>query len=152
MKIKWAVCKVDDLSAFKSALQGHCGSIQMLLFTMRMKQASMHEKRQESFATTLQNMSCQWLSKFAVLAKATTGCLQQGNQLLQATALVLRTNIQIFQAVLELRKLITQIPGQVIQEQPVLFWDARGRFAPFQLEFINCPEVRYFQTARSGAR
>lgn len=149
VKIKWAVCKVEDLAAFKAALQGHSGSIQMLLLTIQMKQTSMHGQRQESFATTLQDMSCQWLAKFAILAKATTGCLQQGKQLLQATALILRTNIQIFQAVVALQKLITQIPGQ---ENPVNFWDARGRYTPFFLQTVDCPEVSYIALCRAYQR
>lgn len=58
--------------------------------------------------------------------------------------ILLRTNVQIYQEVVDFQKLITQIPGQVLHEQPVLFWDARGRFAPSHLEFINCPEVSDF--------
>jgi hypothetical protein len=145
MKIKWAVCKVDDLAKFKTALQGHSGSIQILLLSIEMKRSSRQEHRQEqqhkSLTTTIQDMSFQWMAKLSTITDSVTGCYHQGKQLLQSTAAVMRTNLQIFQAVLDLQKLITQIPGQVEREKPILFWDARGRFAPFHLEFIDSSEV-----------
>jgi predicted nucleic acid-binding Zn-ribbon protein len=36
MKIKWALCKKEDLSRFKLDLVGHIENIQMLLTTLRM--------------------------------------------------------------------------------------------------------------------
>lgn len=36
MKIKWAVCKRDDLARFKADLIGHTESIQLLLATVQM--------------------------------------------------------------------------------------------------------------------
>jgi hypothetical protein len=36
MKIKWAVCKKDDLAKFKADLVGHTESIQLLLTTVQM--------------------------------------------------------------------------------------------------------------------
>lgn len=36
MKIKWVLCKKEDLSRFKLDLVGHTESIQMLLTTLRM--------------------------------------------------------------------------------------------------------------------
>ena len=36
MKIKWALCKREDLVRFKADLQGHTGSIEVLLLTVQM--------------------------------------------------------------------------------------------------------------------
>ena len=34
-----------------------------------------------------------------------------------------------------------EIPAQVLFSKPVVLLDARGRYAPFQLEFIDSAEV-----------
>ena len=36
MKIRWALCKKEDLAKFKADLQGHTGSIEVLLLTVQM--------------------------------------------------------------------------------------------------------------------
>lgn len=36
MKIKWAICRKDDVSKFKADLVGHTESIQLLLITVQM--------------------------------------------------------------------------------------------------------------------
>ncbi len=36
MRIKWALCKKDDLARFKADLQGHTSSIEVLLLTVQM--------------------------------------------------------------------------------------------------------------------
>jgi hypothetical protein len=36
MRIKWAVCKKDDVSKFKADLLGHTESMQLLLVTVQM--------------------------------------------------------------------------------------------------------------------
>ena len=38
-------------------------------------------------------------------------------------------------------RLSQTIPAQVLLSTPVVFLDARGRCAPFHLEFIDCSEV-----------
>ncbi len=36
MKVRWALCKKDDLARFKADLQGHTASIEVLLLTVQM--------------------------------------------------------------------------------------------------------------------
>jgi hypothetical protein len=36
MRIKWAVCKKDDVAKFKADLLGHTESMQLLLVTVQM--------------------------------------------------------------------------------------------------------------------
>jgi hypothetical protein len=144
MKIKWAMCKFDDLAAFRAALQGHSASIQILLLSIEMKRSSLEdqhrERQQKSLAGFIQDMSFQWMAKISAVAEKVTICLVQGKQLIDSTAKIMRTNIQIFQAVLDLQKVIVQLPGL---EKPVLFWDAKGRYTPFHLQTIDCLDVSY---------
>ena len=36
MKVKWAVCKSEDIETFKAELRGHRGAIEVLLLTLQM--------------------------------------------------------------------------------------------------------------------
>jgi hypothetical protein len=45
MKIKWAVCKKEDLLGFKMDLVAHTESIQMMLATLQMQVDSSHVRR-----------------------------------------------------------------------------------------------------------
>jgi hypothetical protein len=46
-KIRWAVCKKEDLAKFRSELQMHSEAIQMQLAVLQTKKASEQEKKQE---------------------------------------------------------------------------------------------------------
>lgn len=43
MKVKWAICKKDDVAKFKADIAGHTESIQMLLATVQMYVATIIE-------------------------------------------------------------------------------------------------------------
>ncbi len=44
MKVKWALCKKEDLGKFKADLQGHTGSIEVLLLTVQMYDSNLSEQ------------------------------------------------------------------------------------------------------------
>jgi Fungal N-terminal domain of STAND proteins len=144
-KIKWALCKKDDLAKFKADLIGHTESIELLLVTLHMGSTRIAGKKQEESNRTLAGrvqdsyFGCmQRLSQ--VLDCVSTGA-QQGKHILEMTAKVIQTNVRIFRIVLDIQSVITQIPGQVERQQPVYFIDALGRHTPFNLEFIMSAEA-----------
>jgi hypothetical protein len=49
--------------------------------------------------------------------------------------------MKIYQMVLNMQKLQTELPPQVNRQQPVYFEDAHGRIAPFYTEFIDSFEA-----------
>jgi hypothetical protein len=53
-----------------------------------------------------------------------------------------RTNLKVFQVVLQMQQRIGRIPAQVEREKPVYMIDALGRHSPFHLEFVRSAEVR----------
>lgn len=71
---------------------------------------------------------------------------------------IVKTDVQIFQVVLDLQNFITRIPGQVERQQPVYLIDALGRHQPFHLEFIlsatafKAVLMSNFENIGSGAR
>lgn len=145
MKIRWALCKKEDLAEFKAALQGHRGAIELLLVTLQMNRTSLEARQQDaqqkSMASRVQYLSFQVMGQFATVKNSIASSIQQGEKLLDLTGHVLRTNLEVFNTVLSLQNYILSIPSQVMRQQPVYFWDARGFYAPFQLEFINSSEV-----------
>tara|TARA_R110002060_G_scaffold3785_13_gene5840 strand:- start:545 stop:715 length:171 start_codon:yes stop_codon:yes gene_type:complete len=52
-----------------------------------------------------------------------------------------QTNVKIFQMVVKIHQIITQIGGQIQRQQPVYLIDAIGRQSAFHLEFILSAEV-----------
>ncbi|KAF4631435.1 hypothetical protein G7Y89_g6695 [Cudoniella acicularis] len=124
MKIKWAVCKKEDVAKFKADLVGHTESIQLLLMVMQMGSATIHGKRQDQQNQTLSGkvqesyFSC--MQRLSTIAGTVQIGIEQGKRLLEMTTRVLQTNIQVFQVVLDIQKVIKRIPGQVERQQPAL--------------------------------
>ncbi|CZR56326.1 uncharacterized protein PAC_06214 [Phialocephala subalpina] len=132
MKIKWAVCKKDDLAKFNADLVGHTESIQLLLTTVQMSKADLQDKRQEQQQKTLAG---RLQAGYFDCMQRLTLVLSQGKQVLDITSSVLRTNVKVFQMVVQIHQFITTIPGQVERQQPVYMIDALGKASPFHLEF-----------------
>ncbi|CZR61179.1 uncharacterized protein PAC_11075 [Phialocephala subalpina] len=138
MKIKLAVCKKEDVARFKADLVSHTESTQVLLTAVQMKKLDLQEGRQverhKSLASHVQEgfFACmQHLSEVA----------DQGKEFLKTTSSILKINIRIFQIVLQIQHLITNIPGQVERQQPVYMINALGKSSPFHLEFIRSAEA-----------
>ncbi|GAM41354.1 hypothetical protein TCE0_042f14416 [Talaromyces pinophilus] len=145
MKIKWATCRTEDVEMFQAELRGHRGSIEILLLTLSLNrssiQAKTQEQRQRSLAGKIQDLSSEWMGKLANLSSNVASCMEQGKQLVESTAQILRTNIQLFQHIREIQNFITRIPGQVERQQPVYLIDALGKASPFHLEFVRSAEA-----------
>jgi hypothetical protein len=63
---------------------------------------------------------------------------QQSLHFQETMARVLQSTLQIYQAVLQSE---TNLPPQVMRQQPVYLLDAKGFELPFHLEFITSREV-----------
>ena len=145
MRVRWAVCKKGDVAKFKADLAGHTESMQLLLSTLQMGTLNVHsvkhEHQQRTLAGRIQSSYFQCMRKLSSMSDSIASGLQQSKQLLEMTTQVLRTNVQVFQVVLELHNIITRIPGQVERQQPVFLIDGLGRACPFHLEFIRSAEA-----------
>ena len=120
---------------------GHTVSIQLLLSTIQMASTRLQnhnrDKQQRSLAGRIQDSYFKCMENLSAMADGIGHGLQQGKQILNTTTEVLRINVQIFQAVVQLQSIVTQIPGQVERQQPVFLIDALGKPSPFHLEFIH---------------
>ncbi|KAH8761786.1 hypothetical protein F5882DRAFT_522938 [Hyaloscypha sp. PMI_1271] len=138
LKIKWALCKKEDVTKFKADLVGHTESIQLLLATVQMSKTNMNEnkqdQRQKSLAGRVQEGYFNCMQRLMVV-------VTQGQELLNMTSSILRTNVKIFQAVLQIQQTIVNIPTQVDRQQPVYMIDSVCRYSPFHLEFVRSAEA-----------
>jgi hypothetical protein len=120
MKIKWVLCKADDLATLKADLRGHTTLIEILLLTTTMKHSPMQGQQQEhhhfSLAASIQDMSFQWMAKLSTMASTMTRSFRQS---MDITAEVLRSNVRVLHATMRLQKDIMQVPGHIRHEEPV---------------------------------
>ena len=141
MRVKWARCKKEDVEQFKASLTGHTVSINLLLTTVLVNATTLHGQRQKTLARRIRDSFHQAMGTLDTLTSTVAVSLRQGKQLLQMTATVVRTNIQVFQMLCAIQKQISNVPGQVDCSKTVYMIDALNKPAPFQLEFVRSAEA-----------
>lgn len=132
-KIKWALCKKDDVAQFRAQLGRHASSINMLLITFQARQNLQTAKPSGSLALKSQSENSHMVEMLKNLSfdqRAIFVAMMQQNKQLQQGIEDLRTILQI-QAV---------IPQQVLLQQPVVLLDPFGKTVPFHLDFIDSAE------------
>lgn len=132
-KIKWALCKKDDVAKFRAQLGRHASSINMLLITFQSRQSLYTRKAGDSLVPKTHGEDDRIMNMLKGLSfdqrQIFVAILQQNKQLMQGIE-ELRTMQQIHAAV----------PPQVLLQQPVILLDPFGKIAPFHLEFIDSSE------------
>ena len=134
-KIKWALCKKEDVALFRARLERHTSSINMLLITFQVQEQnissdqnsrlvikSQGEKQAQDTLEMLQNLSAEQRQCFEIL-------IRQNRELMRT--------VQGLNRMLQMQ---ISIPPQVLLQRPVILLDAFGKIAPFHLEFIDSLE------------
>ena len=133
-KIKWALCKKDDVAKFRGQLGRHISAINMLLITFQAKQSleakksrsgimiKVSQSEENSTMGMMKGLSIEQRQFFMIM-------VQQNKQLIQ--------NIEDMRMMLQLQ---AKVPPQVMLQQPVIFLDPFGKTAPFHLDFIDSSE------------
>lgn len=130
-KVKWALCKKDDVAHFRAQLARHASAINMLLVTFQIKQ---HNRSSQKESTV--ESEGQLVHGDQILGLLQNLTLEQR----QCFLFLMRQNKELVQSVQDLGRMLQvqqAIPPQVMLEQPVIFLDCFGKKAPFHLEFIN---------------
>ena len=141
MRLKWVLCKKEDVDEFKVNLRVHTAAIEVLLTAALTSAVTRQGRHQRSVASKIQESFNQVTNTLNALANAVAGGLEQGKQLLEMMANVVRTNAQVFQMLYTIQKQVTSVPGQVDFSKAVYLVDALDKPAPFQLEFIRSWEA-----------
>lgn len=145
VKIKWTVCKKDDLEKFRAEIRGHTSSITILLLTLQMGattvQTRKQDSQQKSLAGRIQDFSSQAMGVLSTITDSVAQSVQQGKALLESSAQIVHTNLRVFQIVHDIQLFILRIPGQIQRQQPVYLIDPYNKHSPFHLEFVRSPEA-----------
>lgn len=135
-KIKWALCKKDDVARFRAQLARQTSALNMLVVTLQSKQqvtpgykqekdgavARLEQDQTDIFSEMLSSMSLEHRQHFMMI-------MQQNNQLMES--------VQEMKQLLHIQRAVAP---QVLLQQPVILLDPFGRLAPFHLDFIDTPE------------
>jgi len=150
------------LAKFKADLVGHTESIELLLIMLHMSCTGIEGKRQEenqkTLATKAQESYFGCMQKLTQIMDRVSSGVEQGKMLLEMTAQLIQTNVQVFHVILNIQLIMTRVPGQVERQQPVYFIDALARHSSFSLEFILLAEAlthvlrSNFKNIRSGTQ
>lgn len=133
-KVKWALCKKNDVAKFRAQLGRHASSINMLLITFQAKQTMEASKPNAN-----SNMALDTLEENRVTNMLDSMTIEHR----QCFMFIMRQNKELLQTVQDVRKLLqTQaaVPPQILLQQPIVLLDPFGRLAPFHLEFVDSPE------------
>ncbi|KMU85899.1 hypothetical protein CIHG_03428 [Coccidioides immitis H538.4] len=144
-RIKWAVCRKDDIQNFRAEIAAHTSSIEVLLLTVQMNATTMHARAEQrqygTLAGKIQALSNQGMSKLAIIADSIAQGVQPGRRLLETSEKVLQTNLRVFQMIHDIQRFLLHIPTQVQRQQPVYMIDAFNKESPFHLEFVRSAEA-----------
>lgn len=133
-KIKWALCKKDDVAKFRAQLGRHISSINMLLITFQAKQ-NLDAKNSKSDVTVRVLQS----EENSITAMMKGLSIEQR----QFFMIMIQQNKQLMQGIEDMRMMLqlqAKVPPQVMLQQPVILLDPFGKMAPFHLEFIDSSE------------
>lgn len=144
-RVKWALCDKKDVVQFKADLVGHTGSINLLLATVHMKNVSVDHGNQRvsmrSISSSIQTGFSNCMSRLTVMHSTLTKASTLTQDCLNATRRIISMNVRVFQVVLDIQNNLKTMPRQIERQQPVYLNDACGRYTPFHLEFVRCPEA-----------
>jgi Fungal N-terminal domain of STAND proteins len=139
MKIKWALCKQEDVAKLRAMLGSHTNSINVLLASYRTKEMTDLAKSLEQNQSLIQrgveyeqvdHMSYM-LQDISLQQRESFGALRQQYD----------RSVQAFEQVRSMLQVQQKFPPQIMLQQPVILLDACGRIAPFHLEFVDSLEA-----------
>lgn len=136
-KIKWAVCRKDDVTEFRAQLERHASTIHMLLITFQSKARGTAQVSISSTTFELREQRTETENRTTAMLKSLS--LEQR----QCFEFLMLQNKELVRSVQELNRMLkvqTALPPQVLLQKPVILLDAFGKIAPFHLDFIDSME------------
>ena len=133
-KIKWTVCRKDDIAKFRAQLGRHASAITMLLVTFQAKQTMDSNASGNGLVVKTQCLDENYI----------TGMLKNMTvEQQQFLTIIIQQNKQLLHSIEDLRSMLqtqSAIPPQVLLQQPVILLDPFGKLAPFHMDFIDSSE------------
>lgn len=133
-KIKWTVCRKDDIAKFRAQMGRHASAITMLLVTFQAKQTVDSQASGHGLVVKTQCLDESYI----------TGMLKDMTvEQQQFFMIIIQQNKQLLHSIEDLRSMLqtqSAVPPQVLLQQPVILLDPFGKIAPFHLDFIDSSE------------
>ncbi|KAL8949494.1 MAG: hypothetical protein Q9222_004403 [Ikaeria aurantiellina] len=150
-KIQWALSKKDDVNRFRSQLERHSSSINMLLVTLQVNRSleqSAQQNQHYQVSSDSYNESLALRKDLDRTATILVGLsLEQRRffqSLLESNRQLVQCNERMSHELQEIRAAVqvqSNLPPQVVLSKPVTLLDACGKVSAFHLDFIDCPEA-----------
>ena len=136
-RIKWTLCRKDDLVKFRSQLERHSSSTNTLLAVVLVRQSlAIHQGQQ-----TIQKSSFDMQTQLGLITKLTNKLSKQQADLLQQQ---LSPEVRGSDSAVNSQPTLRQhqeIPRGVMLQNPVVMLDACGRVSAFHLDFIDSKDA-----------
>lgn len=133
-KIKWTLCRKDDVSQFRVQLGRHASAITMLLVTFQAKRTMDSQMNERNLDVKVRDVDDTCILN---MLKGLT--IEQRRFFM----VILQQNKQLLHSIEDMRTMLrtqTAVPPQVLLQQPVILLDPFGKIAPFHLDFIDSLE------------
>jgi hypothetical protein len=135
MKIKWALCKQEDIAKLRAMLGSHTNSINVLLALYRTKEMSdLAKSLQQNQSLISRGVEYEQVDQMSYMLQDLSLQQRQSFDALQQQYDRSAQTIEQVHSMLQVQK---AIPPQIMLQKPVILLDACGRLAPFHLEFVN---------------
>jgi hypothetical protein len=130
---------------FRATIRGHTSSVEIHLTTLHLEATQLESSKRrlehQSIISTIQEVSCRVMARLDYVSQCVSCSVLQGRTLLDTSAQVMNTTMQVFTMTNSIHMFICQIPGQIQRQQPIIFTDPFNAIRPFYLEFINSEEA-----------
>lgn len=143
-RVRWAVCKKEDVEEFRTRMQSLNTNFTILLATIQMQISHLDaQDRKSEHADTISTLSNHANAIMATVTSLPQGlkqCLDQTVAVLDASGRTLAMLVQVFTMVGQIHSAVISVPAQVLWQKPVEFWDPFGRLRPFHLDLVKSRE------------
>jgi hypothetical protein len=140
-KLKWSLCKEGDVNKFRAEIKGHTSSLNILLATIQLETMTLNSQksnvRHTSLVDAIQEQSRNIMGHLNTIIATGEDHAEQGKALLEVTAQILQSNLDVFRVVHNIQLCIFESPGQIMRQPPVYLTDALNKECPFHLEFVR---------------
>ena len=137
MRVRWTLCKQEDVVTFKAEIQCQVVAIELALSTLQLQRQTQNQR----IACKISDNSLHCVEQLVNLTTLAQSEAQKSDSLLEVSNTIMRQN-QLLVSMLEERQgRLLRLPAQVERQQPVYLRDALDKDAPFHLEFVRSAEA-----------
>ena len=137
MKVRWALCKQEDVARFKAEIQCQVIAIELALTTLQLQR----QGRGQRNASRMADDSRHCVEQLATLTAQARCEAERSACFLDRSDTIVQQNQLLLSMLEERQDRLLKLPAQIERQQPVYLRDALDKDAPFHLEFVRSAEA-----------